>query len=109
MILILVDFLHNLAFLLLNTITKILSSTQNIHWTLPAESAEPQQLQLLQETRSALLLQQEEISHQLAEIDAKIRQLTQSHLIHQNNSNQSTNPVISSSVSTHRIQQLLLR
>jgi hypothetical protein len=99
MILILVDFLCNLALLLINTITKILSSTKNIHRTSSSESLEPQQLLLLQETRSALLLQQEEISRQLVVIYASIKKLTQLHLNHQNDPSRSINPVISSSVS----------
>jgi hypothetical protein len=99
MILILVDFLRNLALLIINTITEILSSTQNIHETSASDSLEPNHLLLLQETHLALLLQQEEVSRQLAAIDASIQRFTRSNLNNQDEPNQFPNPVLSSSVS----------
>lgn len=77
MILILIEFLRDFALLLINTITKLLSSIQSLHQA--SSSNKPfNQTAHLQETRTALILQQEEISRRIAEIEDQIQSLTKS-------------------------------
>ncbi len=78
LILFLLDFLCNFALLIINIITKILSSIQSIHRTVLSDNLEHYQLIRLQEIHSALLLQQEEILCHLADIEDHIQHLTRS-------------------------------
>jgi hypothetical protein len=77
MILILLDFLRDLALLIINTITKIISSASSVHQQ-SGNGLEPENINHLQETRSALLRQQDEVSCQLEVIETTIQRLTYS-------------------------------
>ncbi len=77
MILILLDFLRDLALLITNTITKIISSASSVQQQL-GNGLAPENITHLQETRSALLRQQVEVSRQLEVIENTIQRLTDS-------------------------------
>jgi hypothetical protein len=77
MILILLDFLRDLASLIINTITKIVSSISSVNQQ-SGNGLELENITHLQETRSALLRQQDEVSHQLEVIESTIQHLTYS-------------------------------
>lgn len=104
LILFLLDFLCNFALLIINIITKILSSIQSIHWTVLSDNLEHYQLIRLQEIHSALLLQQEEILCHLADIEDHIQHLTWSDSNIRNELHQTYIPISSLSESEQTVQ-----